>query len=99
MKDQILKLLSSTGGEGPSCTRLIYALNGVAAAFCATLASLAGMFVYCYCQKADPIYWGGVAALWTATLGFGTSAKNAQTESTKQIKLAGRRPAMAASGD
>jgi len=102
LKDLILNLLSSTGGQGPSCTRLIYALNGVAAALCATVASLAGMFVYCSGKHtADPIYWGGVAALWTATLGFGTSAKNAQTETSKQIqmKMADARPSMASSGD
>src|SRR5882762_4628337 len=46
LKDLIIELLSSTGGRGPSCTRLIYALNGVGAALCATVASLAGMFVF-----------------------------------------------------
>ncbi len=63
LKDLIIELLSSTGGRGPSCTRLIYALNGVGAALCATVASLAGMFVYCSpAHTANPVYWGGVAA-------------------------------------
>ncbi len=99
LKDLIIELLSSTGGRGPSCTRLIYALNGVGAALCATVASLAGMFVYCSpAHTANPVYWGGVAALWTTTLGFSTHAKNTQTESKKQIVLAQTNPAMA-SGD
>ena len=80
MKDQILKLLLSTGGQGPSCTRLIYTLNGVSAALCATLATLAVLFVYCSCQKAGPIYWGGVVALWTATLGFGGADRKFETD-------------------
>jgi len=99
LKDLIIELISSTGGRGPSCTRLIYALNGVGAALCATIASLAGMFVYCSpAHTANPVYWAGVAALWTTTLGFSTHAKNTQTESRKQIVIAQASPAMA-SGD
>jgi uncharacterized membrane protein YuzA (DUF378 family) len=98
--DLIVDLLSSTSGKGPSCIRLIYALNGIGAAVCASVATLAGMFVYCSpAHTANPVYWTGVAALWTATLGFSTNAKNIQTESRKQIVLAETRPAMAASGD
>jgi len=41
---------------------LIYALNGVSAALCATVASLAGMFVYCSGKPHGRSYLlGGVA--------------------------------------
>lgn len=95
MKDFFRQLLSSTEGQGPSSTRLIYLLNGLAASFCATVATVAGLIVYCYCRKAEPTYWAAVAALWTTTLGFGTSAKNAQAEITKEKVKASTPPSTA----
>src|SRR5690242_9563184 len=101
MKELFLQLISATRGNGPSSTRLIYVVNGLAASFCAVLATLSGIIVYCAANHAaNPVYWGGVAALWTATLGFGSSAKKEQQKATRDIAAAPRpQVAMAVSGD
>ena len=88
MKLLFQNLISSTHGNGPSSTRLIYLINGLAAAFSALVVTIGGMVVYCVTDKADVVYWTGVAALWTATLGFGAKAKNEQQKAAKEIALA-----------
>jgi hypothetical protein len=88
MKDLFLKLISATRGSGPSSTRLIYMLNGLAAVFCAVVSTLGGMIVYCAARRADAIYWGAVAALWTATLGFSAQTKRTQTKVAEAIAAA-----------
>ena len=90
MKQLISSLISPTHGTGPSCTKLIYLVNGVAAVFCSLVATLGGTIVYCANGKADGVYWTGVAALWTATLGFGAKTKHEQQKASKEIALAGR---------
>lgn len=93
-------LISSTHGQGPSSTRLVYLMNGLAAVMCALLMTIGGIIVYCVTGNANATYWTGTVALWTATLGFGARAKNEQQKSSKEIALASSRPAMAsASGD
>ena len=87
MKELFLELISSTRGRGPSSTRLIYLINGVAAVFCSIVATIGGTIVYCARDKADAVYWAGVAALWTATLGFGAKAKTEQQKATKEITM------------
>ena len=89
MKEFFFGLISGTRGRGPSSTRLIYLINGVAAVFCAIVATMGGTIVYCARSEADAVYWTGVAALWTATLGFGAKAKNEQQKATKEITVRG----------
>ena len=88
MNRLFLNLLSATHGNGPSCTRLVYLINGVASCFCSLFATIGGTIFYCATGKADEIYWAAVAAMWTATLGFGAMAKSNQQKATKEIVLA-----------
>ncbi len=102
MKDLLTQLISATRGNGPSSTRLVYLVNGLAAVFCALVMTIGGIIVYCLVGKADAIYWTAVAALWTATLGFGARTKSQQQKGATEIALAPRNtmPATAtASGD
>lgn len=89
MKELFFGLISGTRGKGPSSTRLVYLINGVAAVFCAIMATIGGTIVYCWRSEADAVYWTGVAAMWTATLGFGAKAKNEQQKATKEITVRG----------
>jgi uncharacterized membrane protein len=91
MKDLLLNLISSTQGRGPSSTRLVYLTNGLAAVFCSLMTTVGGILVYCANGKADAVYWTAVAALWTATLGFGAKTKGEQQRAAKEIALAPRR--------
>ena len=91
MRDLLMQLISGTQGRGPSSTRLVYLLNGMAAVFCASVMTVGGIVVYCAAGKADTVYWGAVAALWTATLGFGAKTKKEQQKASADIAL-GRRP-------
>jgi len=95
MKELFFGLISATRGKGPSSTRLVYLINGLAAACCAIVATMGGTFVYCQDHVADKVYWAGVAALWTATLGFGAKSKNEQSRTTKEITLAPTRDLLA----
>lgn len=101
MKNFILDLVSSTQGRGPSSTRLVYLVNGLAAAFGALIMTIGGIEAYCIRQQADAVYWGSVAALWTATLGFGSKSKDHQQTVAKERRLAATAPlvAPAMSGD
>jgi uncharacterized membrane protein len=98
MKDLVIQLISATRGNGPSSTRLVYLVNGVAAVFCAFVMTIGGILVYCSAGKADAIYWAAVAALWTATLGFGARTKSQQQKGATEIALAPRNT-MAAAAD
>ena len=95
MNQVIASLISPTHGAGPSCTKLVYLINGVAAVFSSLVATMGGIIVYCATGKADGVYWAGVAALWTATLGFGAKTKSDQQKASKEIVL-GVRPALTA---
>ena len=53
MKELFFGLISGTRGKGPSSTRLIYLINGVAAVFCAIVATMGGTIVYCARSEAD----------------------------------------------
>jgi hypothetical protein len=46
---------------------------------------MGGTIVYCANGKADGVYWAGVAALWTATLGFGAKTKSEEQKASKEI--------------
>jgi uncharacterized membrane protein len=96
MKDLLMQLISATRGNGPSSTRLVYLVNGMAAVFCALVMTIGGIIVYCAAGKADAVYWTAVAALWTATLGFGAKTKKEQQKASAEIALAPRRNAIAA---
>jgi len=97
LQTSLLRLISASGGKGPSCTRLVYLLNGVGALFCAIFSTIAGAMVYCVRGEANTVYWAGVASMWTATLGFGALAKKHQTDTTKAIETAKAGPLHAAS--
>jgi hypothetical protein len=101
MKELFFSLISATRGNGPSSTRLVYLVNGLAAVFCALVMTIGGIIVYCAAGKADAVYWTTVAALWTATLGFGSKTKNEQQKATTEIALGPRHDALATavSGD
>ena len=91
MKELFFGLISATRGQGPSCTRLVYLINGVAAVICSIVATIGGTIVYCAKGNANSVYWTAVAALWTATLGFGAMTKSGQHKTTKEITLAPNR--------
>ena len=95
MSQLLSNLISATQGKGPSCTRLVYLVNGMAAVFCAIVSTMGGTIVYCVNGKADGVYWTGVAALWAATLGFGAKTKSEQQKASKEIALAPGRPLFA----
>jgi uncharacterized membrane protein len=101
VKNLIHNLITATQGNGPSSTRLVYLVNGLASVFCAIVMTLGGIIVYCALGKADAVYWTSAAALWTATLGFGAKTKNEQQKASKEIALAPPRHAVlaAAAGD
>jgi hypothetical protein len=88
LNDLFLKLISATRGAGPSSTRFVYLINGMAAVFCALFATIGGTLYYCKTGNASTVYWGGVSAMWTATLGFGALTKKEQNKTTKEIALA-----------
>ena len=95
MSQLISSLVTATRGSGPSCTRLVYLVNGMAAVFCAIVSTMGGTIVYCVNGRADGVYWAGVAALWTATLGFGAKTKSEQQKASKEIALAPGRALLA----
>lgn len=84
----IKEAISATAGTGVSSTKIVWLSNGLLSCYCATLATVGGVGVYLFLQVADPIYWGGVAALWASALGFASSVKKHQATATKDIKLA-----------
>ena len=90
MKNFFMNLISATHGSGPSSTRLIYLVNGLASVFSAIVMTIGGIEVYCVHQTANAAYWGGAAALWTASLGFGSLAKNHQQTVAKEREQAPR---------
>ena len=88
MKNFFVSLVSATQGSGPSSTRFVYLVNGVAAAIGALVMTLGGIQADCFHERADPVYWGGTAALWTASLGFGSKTKDHQQTASKERALA-----------
>ena len=98
MRQLFCSLISATHGTGPSSTRLVYLINGMAAVLSAIVATMGGTIMYCATGKADAVYWAGVAALWTATLGFGARTKNEQQKATKEIELGRSRGALVPAG-
>ena len=88
VEQKLTEALSSTAGKGISSTKVVWFTNGILACYCSVLATLAGVSVYIFQQKADGIYWTAVGALWTASLGFAQSVKKAQTQAAKEIALA-----------
>lgn len=84
--------VSATSGQGVSSTKIVWLSNGMLSCYCATLATVGGVAVYVFMQKADGIYWAGVGALWVNALGFATSAKKNQNQTTKEITLASQPP-------
>lgn len=83
-------LISQTHGAGPSSTKAVYLNAGYCAAWSATLATAGGVGVYIAYGTANAVYWGAVTALWTAALGFATSAKKTQNQHAKEIAIAGK---------
>lgn len=86
--DLYLKLISPQQGDGPSSTKWVYLHAGALSIYCATLATVGGVAVYVFLQKADGIYWAAVGGMWINALGFATSAKKHQTTATKEMSLA-----------
>ena len=101
MKDVFLQLISPNHGQGPSSTRFVYVLNGMAAVLGALIMTTGGMIVYCNQHRADETYWLATGALWGASLGFATRAKTDQQKQSKEIALGRSTPvaASAVSGD
>ena len=79
---------TSTAGSGVSSTKLVWLSNGMLSCYCATLATLAGVSTYIFKEKADPVYWTAVGAMWAVSTGFATSAKKNQTQAAKEISIA-----------
>ena len=102
MKDLFLRLISASQGQASS-TRLLYLVSGLAAVFSALVMTMGGVIEYCVHHDADKVYWGAVAMLWTAKLGFGAYEKNEQQKHSVERELAQNRQTMAvpavASGD
>lgn len=84
-QELLLKLIGSTQGEGPSSTKLVYLTNGMLAAYCATLGTVAIISVYIWFRVVDPIICGFVSALWVTSIGFASGAKKHAAEMTKEI--------------
>ena len=99
MKGLLLQLITATHGQGPSSTRLVYLVNGLAAVFCAIVMTMGGIIVYCALHIANSTYWLAVGALWTGTLGFGAKTKSDQQKISKELALAARPMMSTASGD
>lgn len=91
LKDLFLKLISATQAKGPSCTKLVFLMNGTLSAICALVMTIGGVEVYCAHVKAEPNYWFAVGSMWTVTLGFGTLAKHSQNRTTERIERQPRR--------
>jgi hypothetical protein len=91
LEDLFLKLISATQAKGPSCTKLVYLMNGTLAVLCALVMTIGGVEVYCAHLKAEPNYWFAVGSMWTVTLGFGTLAKHSQNKTTERIEGQPRR--------
>ena len=85
--------VSTTAGSGISSTKVVWFSNGMLACYCATLASIGGVSKYLFQDKADPVYWTAVSALWIASMGFATSAKKSQNQTTKEISIASQQTA------
>lgn len=79
---------SHTAGQGVSSTKVVWFWAGLASVYCAVLATVGGVAVYVFLQKADAVYWTGVGALWTAALGFAGSVQKSQHQVAKEIALA-----------
>jgi len=94
LRDLLMDLITSTQGKGPSSSRLVYLTNGLGALFCSLVMTIGGIEVYCAKLKADPVYWTAVAALWTATLGFGAKTKVEQNRGSVQVAIAENRGQM-----
>lgn len=78
---------SHTAGLGVSSTKVVWLWAGLASVYGATLATVGGVSVYVFLQKADPIYWGSVSALWGLALGFAGSVQKAANTNAKEITL------------
>ena len=87
LRDLFISLITPTQGKGPSCTKLVYLMNGALAVFCAMVMTIGGIEVYCVKAQANPVYWVAVGAMWTATLGFGTLAKRDQNKGSVEIAV------------
>lgn len=81
-------LTTPSAGAGPSTTKLVYLSNGMAACYCAVLATVGGVAVYVFDGRADVVYWAGVASMWTATLGFAGSALKNQHQQAATVATA-----------
>jgi hypothetical protein len=79
---------SATAGQGVSSTKVVWLWAGLASVFSAVLATVGGVSVYVFLQRADGIYWAGVGALWVNALGFAGSVQKAQHQAAKEIALA-----------
>lgn len=77
-----------TAASGVSSTKLVWLSTGLLSCYCAALATVAGVGVYVALQVADGVYWTAVGALWVNAVGFVTSAKKHQTQTTKEMSLA-----------
>lgn len=91
-----------SAGSGPSSTKLVYLTNGLASCYCAILGTVAGVAVYVFNGKADPVYWTWVGAMWTASLGFAGSALKNQHRQAASVAMAssqGADPAASPGGD
>ncbi len=79
---------SATAGQGVSSTKVVWLWAGLASVYCAVLATVGGVTVYVFLQKADAIYWTAVGALWVNALGFAAGVQKAQHQAVKEIALA-----------
>lgn len=92
MLDRLVEFLRSyttaNAGQGPSSTKLIWLTAGLASVYCATLATLGGVSVYVFQERADNTYWLGVGALWVNALGFAAQVMRGQHQAAKEISIA-----------
>jgi len=83
---------SATAGSGVSSTKVVWLWAGLASVYCAVLTTVGGVSVYVFLQKADPIYWTAVGALWLNALGFASGVQRAAHSNAKEIALAQAEP-------
>lgn len=75
------------GSQVLSSTKLVWLTNGMFSCYCAALATVAGVAVYVFNQKADAVYWTATGALWVNALGFASNVQKNSHNVTKAITL------------
>lgn len=78
IREHLEKAVLSGDKDGVSSTRMVWLATGILGCLASFGMTAWGVAVYAWRGQADLTYWGANAAMWTAIMGFVTSAKNEQ---------------------